>query len=686
MIHLFSKRWQACFLFILLSAVHSIPLLSQSKEIDKANELYNLQRYSDAATWFEEALSKIKQERGENRTSVSIKTKLAYCYRMNNKMDKAEALYASVVEDERISEEVLFYYGEALMSNGKYDEAKNWFRKYQTLKPEDERTELMIKSCLMVPFIEDYFMVSEIQPYKFNSDADDNAPVLWKGGILFSSDRKQGPGLIKEKSGWTGRDFLDLYYSSPKVDGSFAEPERFSARLSQSNKNTGNASISKDGQLVFFTRNDNELNRQNTYNLQIYQAESAGDNRWKNVQKLPFCSPSFNFMHPALSPDGKTLYFTSNKNGGEGGTDLWVAALSNEVWGRPENLGPNINSSANEGFPFIDDSGRLFFCSKGHPGFGGFDIFVVEKDSTGNWTTPRNLGKPINSSLDDISIFYDDKLKSGLFTSSRDGGDDDIYIFKTDHAGQLLAQETKDEAQPQDTEQDQLPTITPVLIPVLISGQKVDSVIVQEPPIDNSAKSPPAEKIDLIIGSQEIRVTSEDSQKADSSFSVVSVVKEIVPIPGEIPENDGSDNILGLTTGRGSFAAFEKNLTGGMLRAGDVYTIEGVSFDPNVWQITLAIKSPIDKLCQLLKENTVTELEIGVHTESLGPYDQNLILSDLRARMVMDYMHEELGKGVKLSAVGYGETQPLNHCTDNSPCSIEEHLLNNRLEIKIIKP
>ena len=136
-------------------------------------------------------------------------------------------------------------------------------------------------------------------------------------------------------------------------------------------------------------------------------------------------------MHPAVAPDGSFLVFSTNKNGTLGGFDLWISKRKNDGgWSRPENLGPTINTPQHEGFPFIAGDGRLFFCSKGQPGFGGFDIFVAEKDSlTGLWSAAKNLGRPINGSHDDLgfSIAANDSI--GFFTSSRDGDDDDIYLF-----------------------------------------------------------------------------------------------------------------------------------------------------------------------------------------------------------------------------------------------------------------
>ena len=140
------------------------------------------------------------------------------------------------------------------------------------------------------------------------------------------------------------------------------------------------------------------------------------------------------------------MFFISDSKKGNGGTDIYVSYRTKKGWGRPQNLGPNINTSANEGFPFMHSDGRLFFCSKGHVGYGGFDIFFSKQDENGNWSTPVNLGRPINSSFDDITIFLNEDGQSGLFTSSREGGDDDIYLFELlkEGKGIVLDMEEKD--------------------------------------------------------------------------------------------------------------------------------------------------------------------------------------------------------------------------------------------------
>ncbi|MEM1320107.1 MAG: OmpA family protein [Bacteroidota bacterium] len=395
----------------------------QGRSLKKADNLYKLNNFAEAIPHYESALRK--------KDNLAIKTKLAYCYRMTNKMEAAEKLYAQIVTEERARVITSFYYGEALMGTGKYDQAVEWFNKYLAERPDDEQAQLMLKSCEKVKFIKPYFQDIRTKRFTQNSETDDSAPVFFQDGIVFCSDRKQGAKLLKQKSGWTGRDFLMVYFSKQNVDGTFEPAKSFSGKINALNKNTGPVTFNREGTEMVYTQNSNVANSKDMYPMQLYLSTSEDGNKWKSGEVLPFCSANYNFMHPALSPDGQRLFFTSDKRGGEGRTDIFVSERTARGWSRPRNLGPNVNTAASEGFPFVHADGKLYFSSKGHIGYGGFDIYFTEQLPDGTWANPINVGQPVNSSADDISIAITDDNQSGAFSSARQNGDDDIFLFKT---------------------------------------------------------------------------------------------------------------------------------------------------------------------------------------------------------------------------------------------------------------
>jgi outer membrane protein OmpA-like peptidoglycan-associated protein len=317
------------------------------------------------------------------------------------------------------------------MSNGKYDLAKNWFLKYNEKEPSNQDAIRMAYACDRVKTLEPYFPNVKITAFEHNSEADDGAPVAINGGMAFTSDRSaSGINPLKKKSGWTGRDYQRIYFSSLRVDGSYGNPDNFSKKLNELNMHCGPVSFTADKKFAVFSRTSATPDKNNTYNIQLYSTTSDDGKKWKKVDLIPFCKPEKNYMHPALSPDGMKLYFVSDKGGGLGGTDIYVSEKTGDKWGLPKNLGPVINTPSNEGFPFFHESGKLFFASKGHLSYGGFDILFSNLKEDDSWQKPVNIGQPINSSQDDISIFLDAAMESGYFVSSREGGDDDIYLFK----------------------------------------------------------------------------------------------------------------------------------------------------------------------------------------------------------------------------------------------------------------
>ena len=381
---------------LFLISSHPTALLAQKNSLKKAQQFFKEKKYALAIPHYQKALAE--------KTNLSVSSKLAYCYRMNNKTQEAEQLYAQIIQNKRVKDIHFFYYAETLMSNGKYEAAKNWFQQYLKLNPDNEKAENYLAACAIIPTIPSYYDNIVIEPFSQNSEVDDNAPVFWQDGIVFTSDRKGKMKFLDEKSGWTGRDYLRLYFSKLESDSIYTTPTAFVPKLNVARKNTGMASFNAAGTELYFSKNGNNLDKNDAYCLQLYVAKSKDGKRWKGADKLDFCSKEYNYMHPAVSPDGNSLFFVCDRPNGNGGTDIYVSKRTKKGWSNPKNLGSTINTSANEGFPFMHPNGKLYFCSKGHAGLGGFDIFVSEQDRLGNWTTPINLGTPINSPSDDIYL------------------------------------------------------------------------------------------------------------------------------------------------------------------------------------------------------------------------------------------------------------------------------------------
>ncbi len=257
---------------------------------------------------------------------------------------------------------------------------------------------------------------------QINSEKDDYAPAFYRSGIVYPSSRKKNGPIDKV----TGDTYHDLYFAPLLSDGVRAKASSFSLILN-SPFHEGPVTFDRDYQTIYFSRSSDK--QRNKVHVKIYEA-TKGASEWENVKELPFNNDGFSCMHPTLSPAGDRLFFASDMPGGFGETDIYMVEKINNQWSRPINLGPEVNTKGKEAFPFIHDSGVLFFASTGHPGYGNYDIFMI------NLADPNeeiiNLGSPFNSPNDDFGFILDPMSESGYFTSNRPGGigGDDIYSFR----------------------------------------------------------------------------------------------------------------------------------------------------------------------------------------------------------------------------------------------------------------
>ncbi|MBV6429209.1 MAG: hypothetical protein KIPDCIKN_03758 [Haliscomenobacter sp.] len=263
-----------------------------------------------------------------------------------------------------------------------------------------------------------------------NSNTFDFSPTFYADGLVFVSSRFKG-GLVDPG---TGEPFFELFYAPFDRNGVPQRPQPFSIEINSA-LHEGPVSFDRDENTLFFTRSNqtqgvSKADKSGKVVLKIYEA-TRGIYDWENVRELPFNRDSFSCMHPALSPDGTRLFFASNMPGGYGGMDIYLVERIGTTWSDPINLGPEINTGKEEAFPFMHESGTLFFASNGHRGLGGLDMFSIDIGAP-VWGKLTNLGEPLNSSSDDFGIILQDEGQRGYFSSNRrEGmGRDDIYLFE----------------------------------------------------------------------------------------------------------------------------------------------------------------------------------------------------------------------------------------------------------------
>lgn len=261
---------------------------------------------------------------------------------------------------------------------------------------------------------------------EINTERLDFSPQYYQNGIVWVSSGKSG-----EVDSTTNEPFFELYYAEVDKNGVPQKRESFSLELN-SKKHEGPVSFSRDFKTIYFNRNniknEGSKKKQKKNPMQIFEAD-RGYFDWEKIKYLPFNNPEYMFLHPALSPDGKTLYFASNLPGGLGKMDIWKVDRKDGAWGEPENLGPGVNTEGNEGFPFVHESNVLFYSSNGRDTSGNFDIYGY---NLMGGAASFNLGAPFNSTGDDLGFILNSDGTKGFFASDREGGygRDDIYSFE----------------------------------------------------------------------------------------------------------------------------------------------------------------------------------------------------------------------------------------------------------------
>lgn len=394
----------------------------------KADRLFESWEYFRAAKLYEIEAAK--------NPSPEVYFKLGECYRKMNWYKEAKVAYDKVNETGVYSNpEFYLNYGQILKNNGNYDQAKVAFNKYAELKPSDPKGKFFSESIGIVT--EDHNWdepVSITNVGALNSANADLSPVIYKDGVVFSTNRKTaGHDKIY---GWTGANFLDLYYAKKDTGNtSFVDVTPFGDEKTNKKYHDALPSFTKNFDTIYISRVEKYLRGEDKKLLEIERNKifmsTLKDGNW--TKDVPFFlnSDLYSVANPFLAPDGKRLYFVSDMIGGYGETDIYYCPREGNAWGNPINMGPNINTFNTEKYPNMDAGGNFYFSSDGYQGFGGMDICIaLNKNDTLQKAIPMKY--PFNSFTNDFGIVFLKDGKSGYFSSNRfEGGqgDDDIYYF-----------------------------------------------------------------------------------------------------------------------------------------------------------------------------------------------------------------------------------------------------------------
>ena len=636
-----------------------LPLLSFSQidKLDEANEKFENFAYVDARQIYLEVA-----EAGYE--SESLFKKLGDSYYFNNDLENAEKWYGKLFDySDDLSTDYLFRYAQSLRGVEKYEESVKYMKKFDSItKRSVETAELDDK--------QNYLELIDLQSGKFkidtiasiNSELSDFAPKFGNGKLIFASNRERSD-VAQRIHEWNNQPFLDIY--EVEVDEQFSivgQPKPMSDKIN-SKFHDASATITKDGKTIYFTRNnftDKEFKKSESgvNFLKIYRSEKDAEGNWQDPVELPFNSDDYSCAHPVLDPAEDKLYFASNMPGTKGKSDIFkVEIRSNGEFGEPVNLGSTINTSGRESFPFVNEDGLLFFSSNGHPGLGGYDVFVSEIELLNE---PMNLGRPINSPKDDISFIVDASTKIGFFATNRDkdAKEDDIYKFiQTEDLITKCKQYLSGVVKEEDTG-DALTSAT-----VKLFSENLELIEKTKTDVNGEYSfNVDCNKRYIIRIEKDGYQTQENLIKSSSQYE-----KEV-------------DNDASLRSGEN--LGVQKAEKGDDLR--DILQLDPIYFELDRSRITDQAQVELQKVAALMKQYSSMKIDIRSHTDSRAGDAYNKILSQKRAEATMSYIIEQGISKRRVSGKGYGETQLVNNCSNGVECTEQQHAKNRRSEFIIL--
>lgn len=634
------------FLHIALVGLLSIGAFAQEGKVKQADKNFEKYAYIDAIKTYERIAEK-------GYKTPEMLQKLADSHYFNSNYEQAARWYGELESlNADMPAEYHYRYAQSLKAIGEDAKADATMQSFAAKNSSDLRSKLVQKTADYRAQIEKNSGRYTIEDAGVNSPASDYGSAVYGNKMIFTTARDTG-NFAKRIHTWDGNYLTNFYEAEMNPDGSLNTPTRLKGHV-KSRLHEGTAAFAPDGKTMFFTRNNFQGSRgrssKNKTFLKIYKAEMR-DSSWINVTELPFNSDEFNTAHPAVSPDGKTLYFASDRPGGQGASDLYKVNINADgSFGEPENLGPEINTPGRESFPFVSGGNELYFSSDAHLGLGGFDIFVAKMREDNTFEGVSNIGAPANSPMDDFGFMIDFETKRGFLSSNREGGQgsDDIYrITETKELKSFLEQQ--------------------------IVGTVMD--LNEDTPVANAT---------VTLSDENFNVIRSVNANPDGSFDlgVVDNNKKYY-VKAEAPDFNTIETPVMVTGEKEKTTVpvlMERTVKA--VKVGDnlaeVFNIRIIYFDFDKSDIRPDAAVDLAKFVDVLEKYPTMQIDIQSHTDSRGTARYNKNLSERRAQSTMQWM---LGKNVaknRMKAKGFGETQLVNKCNDNTECSEEEHQLNRR--------
>ena len=601
--------------YILLFLTALLLFSCKSAKLSDAEEKQRIGEYFEAAAIYRKVYTKTSPQKRDLRGYIAYR--MAECNRLINNTPRATSAYMNALRYDYPDSIVSLRLGQMYQKSGKYMDAIRHYNDFLLLNPESQLALNGIKGSELAPQWKQNpsrYIVKRME--KFNSRRGEFCPMLYgeKYDQLYFTSSRTPKGANKDKdetiSAITGQRNNDFFLVKQDEQGNWLAPVELEDEVN-TEFDEGTPSFSKDGNTMYYTYCAQDPEGPRTSEIYVSTRSSAN---WGKGTRASIVKDSVTALgHPAVSPDGKYLYYVSDAVGGFGGKDIFRSRLVGNDFGPMENLGPDINTPGDEMFPYVRDSVTLYFASNGHPGMGGLDLFKATQDSTGKWLV-ENLKAPINSMGDDFGITFEGDKEKGFFSSNRNDarGYDHLYSFE-------------------------LPVIT-----IFIEGIVSD---VDENPIEDAT----------------VRIVGKDGlnekvlAKKDGTYRV-ELERDIRYVMMASARGYLNQNFE-LKTG-----PEEKNET----YIVDFYlspiskpvVIENIFYDFDKATLRPESQKALDEMIKMLNDNPNVTIELGAHTDRKGSDQYNERLAQRRAQSVVDYLIAGGIEKERLEAKGYGESVP----------------------------
>jgi len=631
---------------ILLSVLFFLTININAQYSD-ADILVRSAKKNFEARKYDNALKILSQAKKVDKYNIDIYFLYGEIYYDMNQLDKVIDVYTEATKEIGGKQPVMYLLlGNTLITSGRYEEAKPNLEMYLNNKNANNKYLPHVKRDIMVCD----FAINAIQhPVPFNpenlgggvnSKYDEYLPALnaEENTLVFT---RRVPKLHATQ--YEDSEQEDFFFSNK--DGSIWGGAKTLKGNVNTQDNEGAQSLSTNGKYLFFTA----CNRPKGYGgCDIYLTRKDSKGNWSKPMNMgSTINTQYWESQPSISPDSKTLYFTSNRPGGKGKLDIWKSTIGeNGKFGKPVNLGDSINTPYNEISPFIHpDNTTLYYASDGKIGMGGLDLFVIKKENDSLWGSAKNLGYPINTFKDENSLIVNAKGKKAYYASDIDKGFGGLDLYSFD---------LYEEVQPE---------------PVTYLKGKI---------YDSKSKLPLAAKFELIdLDTDELIIESYSSKKNGEFLICIPANRNYALNVNKEQYIFYSDN-FSLKNADETAMPFVKDIPLSKIEKGNKVVLKNIFFETNSYVLKEQSKTELEKLISFLNNNISVNIEIGGHTDNVGSSEANKTLSENRAKAVNDYLVSNNIPSSRLSYKGYGEERPISdNNTENG------RALNRRTEFII---